>query len=68
LKVVFDGKFERQQIALSSRFQKYIDRYWDRITNIEAQLEYFESALESPNYTKFVDTLDSGLPEEHTDL
>ena len=64
----FDSKFERQQIALSSRFQKYIDRNWDHITNIEARLEYFESALESPNYTKIVDTLDSGLPEEHTDL
>jgi hypothetical protein len=64
----FDGKFERQQIALSSRFQKYIDRHSARITNIEARLEYFESALEDPNYTKIVDTLDSGLPEEHTDL
>ncbi len=68
LKAVFDGKFERQQIALSSRFQRYIDRHWARITNIEARLEYFESALEGPNYTKFVDTLDSGLPEEPTDL
>jgi hypothetical protein len=64
----FDGKFERQQIALSSRFQKYIDRHWARITNIEARLEYFESALAGPNYTKFVDTLDSGLPDEPTDL
>jgi hypothetical protein len=68
LKAVFDSKFERQQIALSSRFQKYIDRNWARITNIEARLEYFESAFESLNYTKFVETLDSGLPEKHTDL
>ena len=64
----FDGNFERQQIALSSRFQKYIDRHWARITNIEARLEYFESVLEDPNYTKIVDILDSGLPEKHTDL
>jgi hypothetical protein len=64
----FDGKFERPQIALSSRFQKYIDRHSARITNIEARLEYFESALEDPNYTKIVDTLDRGLPEEHTEL
>jgi len=47
---------------------RYIDRNWASITNLEARLEYFESALESPNYTKFVDTLDSGLPEGHTDL
>ena len=55
-------------MVLLSRFPRYIDRNWTRITNIEARLEYFKSALEGPNYTKFVDTLDSGLPEEHTDL
>jgi len=68
LTAVFNGKLERQQIVLSSRFPRYIDRNSARITNIEARLEYFESAFEGLNYTKFVETLDSGLPEKHTDL
>ncbi|MEG4248709.1 hypothetical protein [Microcoleus sp. Pol10D4] len=63
-----DGKFERLEINLSSRFQRCIDRNSSRITNAEARLEYIESAFDDPDYNQFISTLHKGLPDEHTDL
>lgn len=67
-KAQFDGRLDTQQIRLSSQFQRYIDRNSTRITNIEARMEYFESAFEDPSYFKMVETLNEGLPDEQLDL
>jgi len=60
----FDGRLDKQQIRLSSKFQRSSDRNSTRITNLEARMEYFESAFEDPSYFKMVETLNQGLPGE----
>ncbi|MEG4959868.1 MULTISPECIES: hypothetical protein [unclassified Microcoleus] len=68
LTISVDNRFERSQIILSSQFQRVTDRNSSRITNLEARVEYIESAFEDPDYCQLVCALDQESPEENTDF